>query len=300
MKPGSAETRGFGYDDLKSINPSLIYCAISAFGQSGPLSNLPGYDPLMQAFTGIMSTTGNDGDDPVRVGVSLIDIGTGMWSAMGILAGVLERSRSGRGILVEASLMDTGITWMSVFVASYLATQKLPRKMGSAMAMTAPYELFRSADGYVFIAAGNDALFKRVCEGLGRPEIAGDERFLTNPQRVANREALHAALEDLTRKRTSADVVADLRRAGAPCSELNDVSQVLSNEHVKVSEIIADLPIEGAPQHRVVALPLKANGERCQTMRPPPALGADTNSILADLGYEPADIERLRETRIIG
>lgn len=300
MKPGSAETRGFGYDDIKSINPSLIYCAISAFGQSGPLSNLPGYDPLMQAFTGIMSTTGNDGDDPVRVGVSLIDIGTGMWSAMGILAGVLERSRSGRGMLVEASLMDTGITWMSVFVASYLATQKLPRKMGSAMAMTAPYELFRSADGYVFIAAGNDALFKRVCEGLGRPEIAGDKRFLTNPQRVANREALHAELEALTRNRSSADVVAGLRRAGAPCSELNDVSQVLSNEHVETSEIIADLPIEGAPHHRVVALPLKANGRRSQTMRPPPALGADTDSIFADLGYESADIERLREDGIIG
>ena len=222
MKPGSAETRGFGYDDLKAINPSLIYCAISAFGQVGPLRGLPGYDPLMQAYTGIMSTTGNDGEAPVRVAVSLIDMGTGMWSAMGILAGVIERSRSGKGVFVEASLLDTGVSWMTVFVASYLATERLPKKLGSAMSMTAPYELFRSADGYVFIAAGNDRLFGCVCEGLGSPDLARDERFRTNPQRVANRVELHREIEALTMARPASEIVTDLRRHGAPCSELNE------------------------------------------------------------------------------
>ena len=207
MKPGSAEARGFGYDDLKAINPSLIYCAISAFGQVGPLRGLPGYDPLMQAYTGIMSTTGNDGEAPVRVAVSLIDMGTGMWSAMGILAGVIERSRSGKGVFVEASLLDTGVSWMTVFVASYLATEQLPKKLGSAMSMTAPYELFRSADGYVFIAAGNDRLFGCVCEGLGSPDLARDDRFRTNPQRVANRVDLHREIEALTMIRPASEIV---------------------------------------------------------------------------------------------
>jgi crotonobetainyl-CoA:carnitine CoA-transferase CaiB-like acyl-CoA transferase len=300
MKPGSAEARGFGAQDLEAVNPRLIYCAISAFGQSGPLKNLPGYDPLMQAFTGIMSVTGNDGDDPVRVGVSLIDIGTGMWAALGIFAGILQRARTGRGLAVEASLLDTGVNWMTVFVANYLATGKLPRKLGSAIAMTAPYELFHSADGHVFIAAGNDGLFRRVCEGLGDAALALDPRFLTNPLRVANREALHAAITTRTSVLPASEIVARLRRAGAPCSEMHDVSQMLGNEQIEASGMIAAMPIENAPDHKVVALPLKLDGKRGGAITPPPGLGADTAEILAGLGIEAEQVARLRESGIIG
>lgn len=300
MKPGSAEARSIGYEDLKAVNPSLIYCAISAFGQVGPLRGLPGYDPLMQAFTGIMSTTGNDGESPVRVAVSLIDMGTGMWSAMGILAGVIERSRSGNGVLVEASLLDTGVSWMTVFVASYLATQRLPKKLGSAMAMTAPYELFQAADGYVFIAAGNDRLFGCVCEGLDAPELARDERFRTNPVRVANRAELRHEIESRTQKRPVVEIVASLRRLGAPCSELNDVSQMLASEQVAASRIVEELPIDGAPHHKVVALPIKAGGRRSALMDPPPLLGADTDAVLAEMNYSADEIERLRKKNIVG
>lgn len=294
MKPGSAEARGFGYEDLRQANPKLIHCAISAFGQVGPLKGLPGYDPLMQAFTGIMSVTGNDGDDPVRVGVSLIDMGTGMWAALGILAATIERMRSGKGTSVEASLMETGVSWMTVFVASYMATRKLPRKLGSAMAMTAPYELFRCADGHVFIAAGNDGLFRRVCAGLGRPELAEDARYLSNPARVANRDALHAQIELATLAMPAAEIVARLRAAGAPCSELNDVAEMMSNEQVAAAEIIVGLPTETAPDHKVIAMPLKAEGRRSSALRPPPALGADTQALFAEIGIAPAEIERLR------
>lgn len=300
MKPGSAEARGFGYDDLKALNPRLVYCAISAFGQVGPLKGLPGYDPLMQAFTGIMSTTGREGDDPVRVGVSLIDMGTGMWAVIGILGAMIERSRSGKGMIVEASLMETGITWMTVFVAGFLATGRMPKKLGSAMAMTAPYELFRSADGHVFIAAGNDGLFARVCSGLGTPGLAGDPLFRTNPDRVANREALRAAIEAVTSTLPTAVIVARLREAGAPCSELNDVSQMLGHDQVRAADIIVALPIENAPDHKVVALPLKAGGKRSRMMKAPPGLGADTASLLTDLGYAAGEIDRLRRAGIIG
>ncbi len=300
MKPGSAESRGFGADELKAVNSRLIYCAISAFGQSGPLKNLPGYDPLMQAFTGVMSVTGSEGDDPVRVGVSLIDIGTGMWAALGIFAGLIQRGRTGQGLEVEASLLDTGVNWMTVFVASYLATGTLPRKLGSAMAMTAPYELFHSADGHVFIAAGNDGLFRRVCEGLGDAALAQDARFLTNPLRVANREALRAAITALTSALPTKEIVARLRRAGAPCSEMHDVSQMLANEQVEASGMIAGMPIENAPDHKVVALPLRLDGKRSEAMRAPPGLGADTAAILAGLGITAEQEARLRASGIIG
>lgn len=293
MKPGSAEARGLGFDDLSAVNPKLVYCAISAFGQVGPLKGLPGYDPLMQAFTGIMSTTGNAGDDPVRVGVSLIDMGTGLWSALGILAALMNRAKTGQGASVEASLMETGISWMTVFVASYLATGRLPQKLGSAMAMTAPYELFPSADGHAFIAAGNDRLFEKVCDGLGCPELARDDRFRTNALRVANRAALRDALSARTRTQTTAAIVAALRKAGAPCSEMNDVSQMLDHEQVQASGMVEALPVENAPQHRVVALPLKINGRRAQGTAPPPALGADTSRILAELGYDATIVDTL-------
>jgi len=300
MKPGSAEARGFGADELMALNPRLIHCAISAFGQSGPLSRLPGYDPLMQAFTGVMSVTGSEGDGPVRVGVSLIDIGTGMWAALGIFAGIVERARTGRGLTVEASLLDTGVNWMTVFVASYLATGKLPRKMGSAMAMTAPYELFQSADGQVFIAAGNDGLFRRVCEGLGDPALADDPRFVTNPLRVANREALCLAVTALTLQFPTGEIVARLRRAGAPCSEMHDVSQMLGNEQVLASEMIADMPVEGVSDHRVVALPLRLGGKRNGPPRSPPGLGADTAAVLAEFGVGTQRLAQLRDAGIIG
>lgn len=300
MKPGSAEARGLGFDTLGAENPRLVYCAISAFGQVGPLSALPGYDPLMQAFTGVMSSTGNDGEAPVRVGVSLIDMGTGMWATIGILGAILDRARTGSGMMVEASLLDTGVSWMTVFVAGFLATKRLPQKLGSAVAMTAPYELFRSGDGQVFIAAGNDNLFRRVCDGLGDPALAQDARFATNALRVQNRPELRQAIEALTAGRPTVAICAALRRAGAPCSELNDVSQMMAHDQVAAAGMIADLPVENGPLHKVVATPLKADGRRSDALGAPPALGADTDQVLAAVGYGDTDIAALRHQGAIG
>ncbi len=300
LKPGSAEARGFGYDDLKAVKKDIIYCAISAFGEKGPMRELPGYDPLMQAFSGIMSVTGNMNDDPVRVSVSLIDMGTGMWAALGIMGALMNRGKTGEGAEVRASLLDTGLSWMTIIVAGYLASGKLPQKMGSAMAMTAPYELFKTSDGHVFIAAGNDRLFVKVCEALDCPELAKDERFDTNSRRVVNRVVLHELMEQRSSVMSTQDAVAVLRKSGAPCSELNNVAQALSHEQVQANGMVTSLPIENAPGHKVIATPLSMNGKRSVINFAPPVLGADTGQVLADNGYSRADIDALRQSSAIG
>ncbi len=282
LRPASAERMGLGHGALSAGNPGLVYCAISAFGATGPLSELPGYDPLIQAFSGIMSVTGNEGDDPVRVSVSLVDMGTGMWAAIGILAALLKRAGTGAGTVVEASLLDTSLSWMTVFVAGFLASGKLPRKLGSAMAMAAPYQLFRTADGRIFIGAGNDRLFARVCEAIGRPELAVDARFLTNRNRGERRSEWQAEIEAATSQRPTLELVAALRAVGAPCSELNDVASVLGHEQVEASGMVVPLPTQSAPRHKVVATPLRLDGKRVVSRRPPPVLGEATREMLAD------------------
>ncbi|WP_378941151.1 CaiB/BaiF CoA transferase family protein [Mesorhizobium sp. ANAO-SY3R2] len=293
LRPASAEKMGLGYEELEKHNPSLVYCAISAFGEKGPLRDLPGYDPLIQAFSGIMSVTGNEGDAPVRVSVSLVDMGTGMWSAIGILAALIGRGETGLGTKVEASLLDTGLSWMSVPIAGFLATGKTPQKLGSAMAMAAPYQLFRTLDGYVFIGAGNDRLFARVCQALDATELACDPKYATNRQRVAARSLLQEDIESFTQKRTTADLVAALRAVGAPCSELNELPDVLAHPQVAASEMILPLPTSNAADHRVVGTPLRLAGRRLAESGPPPKLGHETRAILTDLGIGEQELDTL-------
>lgn len=299
LKPGSAEARGLGYEDLRAINPKLVYCAISAFGQQGPMRGLPGYDPLMQAFTGIMSVTGSEGDAPARVSVSLIDMGTGMWAAMGILAALREVERSGVGTTVEASLMETGVGWMTLFIANYRASGNLPKKMGTAVAMTAPYELFEAADGAVFIAAGNNRLFRKVCEALTLPDLPADARFADNPQRVAHRNDLHRLIEERTRELTTQDIERRLHAHGAPCSAMNNVEQMLASEQVNAAGIVQALPMAPDDTHRVVGLPFTIAGLRRSQHAAPPALGQHTREMLVSIGYGENDIDQLVEQGVV-
>ena len=188
---------------------------------------------------------------------------------------------------------------MTIFVASYLASGKLPQKMGSAIGMTAPYELFKTSDGHVFIAAGNDRLFSKVCEALKCPVLALDERFVSNDQRVMNRVQLHELIEKQTVSMKAQDAVQALRKVGAPCSELNNLSQVLSNEQVQATGMISSLPIQGALEHKVVATPLSMNGQRSALQLPPPALGADTFQVLKENGYSDQEIAELLKRQAI-
>jgi crotonobetainyl-CoA:carnitine CoA-transferase CaiB-like acyl-CoA transferase len=296
LKPGSAEQRGLGYDDLKPHCPGLIYCALSAFGNVGPLAALPGYDPLIQAYAGIMSVNGHDGMPPARVGVSLVDMGTGLWSAIGILAAVAQRKDTGNGARIDTSLLETGMAWMTNPVANYSASGKLPRRMGSATAMLAPYEVFETADAHVFIGCGADRMFQKLAAALGASEMAQDARFARNPDRVAHRDALHETIAAITRRETTEAVVAKLRAAGVPVSAVNDLSTLLADPQVKTLALHRGL----GGDLTAMGTPIRIDGERGFAEHVSERVGQDTHAVLAAAGLSSHDIAALAAQGAIG
>ncbi len=300
VRPGSLEARGLGYEDLQKTNPRLVYCAVSAFGESGPLARDPGYDPLIQAFTGIMSVTGHPDRPPARAGVSVIDMGTGMWAFIGILAALYQRQETGCGARVATSLMETGVNWMSIFLTHYMGGNFIGQRMGDVTPMTSPYEAFKTSDGAVLITAGNDKLFAAVCNALGLPGLAKDPRFVSNVLRVANRPALHALLEERISRMNAAECVALLREAGAPCSPINSVDAVEANEQVAAMRMIRSLPAPHVPDFRTVDLPVAIDGEKASLRHAPPLLAAHTDEVLQQAGYSAAEIASLKASGAVG
>jgi crotonobetainyl-CoA:carnitine CoA-transferase CaiB-like acyl-CoA transferase len=290
LRPGTAERLGIGPDDLRQRNAKLVYCTIGAFGRRGPLAAEPGYDPLMQAAAGIMSVTGEPDRPPVRVGVSLIDLGTGVWAALAILAALHE----GKGRTLDLSLYETALSLLPYQLSDVLAGAKAPGRHGTAFPLIAPYEVFPTADGELMIVAGNDRLFASVCQVLGVPELASDERFRSNPLRVRHRDELVALLRPRLAERSTEELLDHLRAAGVPASPVLDVAEVAAHEQTRATGMLQELA-----GRTIVAPPFSADGERVLHRSAPPLLGEDTAEILAEAGYDEAEIERLAEAGIV-
>jgi len=280
LRPGSAADFGLDGDTLRRAKPALIYCNIGAFGAKGPLNNRPGYDPLMQAFGGLMSVTGEPAQRPVRVGTSIIDMAAGMWAVIGVLAALLAQRDAGRGSTVDTSLYETALGWMCYHAANFQASGELPRQQGSGAAMIVPYRGYASKDGFIVIAAGNDKLFASLARVLGHPEWIDDPRFRSNPDRVRNQNVLYRWIEELIPGRTNREWAAILDEAGVPNAPMQTIAEVLDHPQTKALGML-----QASPQGDITlfGLPVSFDGVRPAFRRPPPVLGAHTGEILGEL-----------------
>jgi crotonobetainyl-CoA:carnitine CoA-transferase CaiB-like acyl-CoA transferase len=275
LKYGTLDRYGLSAAALTAEKPSLVWCNIGAFGAAGPLRDRPGYDPMMQAYGGLMSLLGEDGRPPVRVTVSIVDMATAMWAVIGILATLQERSRTGRGGVVDTSLYETALAWMTLPISAYLASGEIPTRHGSGVEQIVPYQAFGAADGHIMVAAGNDNLFHRLCTAVGRPGLAEDPHFRTNSDRVVNRAALIAILSDLFATEPIAVWTARLDAAGIPNGPIRTVDQVVADEQTAALGIIQQLAAVS-----LVGLPLSFDGARPPLAKLAPRLGEDNPEIV--------------------
>ena len=293
-RAGTADRMGIGYQQVKQLNPRIVYCSISGFGRTGPLGDRPGYDLIIQGYGGLMSTTGEAGGPPLRAGYSVVDIFTGMMAYSSITTALLARERSGEGQYLEASLLEGQIANMSYHAVSYLATGQVPAPMGSAHPSLAPYQCFPSADAYFIIGCGNDGLWQRLCPAIGCEALTEDSRFKDNTSRVQNREELATLLSELFRTKPSYHWLDIIGAAGVPCGPINTIADVVDDPQVLARNMLVSIPHPQSPNLKVPASPLKLSETPPTVRRHPPMLGQHTEEVLLELGYTADQVSSLR------
>lgn len=297
-KVGDMARYHLSYDDLKKINPRLIYCSITGFGQDGPLSQLAGYDFIIQAMGGLMSITGErdelPGGGPQKLGVAFADLMTGVYSALAILAALQYRNTSGEGQCIDMSLLDVQVATMANMNMNYLASGKIPKRQGNAHANIVPYQVFHARDGDMVVAVGNDSQFVKFCEIVGHPELARDERFAKNANRVRNREILIPILQEILLTRDVLEWVAPLESSGVPAGPINNIAQTFEHPQVKYRKLKIELPHPLSGTVPLVANPIRFSRSPVSYRSAPPTLGQHTQEVLSTLGgMSEADIQAL-------
>jgi crotonobetainyl-CoA:carnitine CoA-transferase CaiB-like acyl-CoA transferase len=305
FKVGGLGKYGLDYESLKLVNPKLIYCSLTGFGQNGPYAQRAGYDFMIQGMAGIMSITGQPdgvaGGEPMKTGVAFADIFTGLYATIAVLGALYHRERTGEGQYIDMALLDSQVSVLANQALNFLVGGKAPTRLGNAHPNIVPYQTFQTRDGYIIIAVGTDRQFKEFCAIIGAPELSNDKRFRSNRERVENRESLIPLLVEPMKARTTAEWVQAFEAVAVPCGPINNVDQVFADPQVKARSLEIELKREDGTRTPGVANPIRLSTTPIEYDKAPPALGEGTSRVLTEvLGLRPADIARLRASGAIG
>ncbi|OXJ02730.1 MULTISPECIES: CaiB/BaiF CoA transferase family protein [Burkholderia] len=303
-KVGQLKKYGLDYDSLRAVKPDLVYCSVTGFGQTGPYAHRAGYDFIIQGIGGFMSITGErdgePGGGPQKAGVAIADLATGLYSTIAVLAALAHRDRTGEGQYIDMALLDVQVALLANMNTNFLASGKPPVRWGNAHPNIVPYQTFQTRDGWIIVAVGNDGQFRKFVEAGGRPELADDERFATNPSRVRHRDTLVPILAEMVKARDKADWIGALEAAGVPCGPINNLDEVFDNEQVVARGMQVSLPHPCGADAKLVRNPIRMSATPPEARTAPPLLGAQTDDVLRDmLGYDDTKIAALRAKQAI-
>ena len=298
-RPGTMEKLGLGYEELKKVNPKIIYAASSGFGHSGPYSKRAAYDAVVQAMGGLMSITGEKGGSPTRVGASIGDITAGLFTAIGILTALVNRNNTGKGQKVDVSMLDCQVAILENAISRYIVTGEAPKPEGNKHSSIVPFEPFETSDGEIMVAAGNDALWQKLCEAIGTEELINDERFVTNPLRNENYDELRPLIARPIKTKTTKEWQDILDDIGVPNGPINTVDKVMEDPQVKARDMIVEVDHPVAGKLKMPGIPIKLSDTPGEIRTPSPLLGQHTDEILNELlGYKKEDIDKLKNEKI--
>jgi CoA:oxalate CoA-transferase len=299
-RPGTMEKFGLGYEELKAINPRIIYAACSGFGHTGPYAAKPAYDVIVQGMGGIMSITGQEDGEPTRVGASIGDITAGLFTAIGIMIAAYHREITGVGQKVDVAMLDCQVAILENAISRYLTSGIVPKPIGNRHPSITPFEAFRAKDGYVIIAIGNDKLWEKFCNLISRPELVSDKRFVTNGKRTENQKALKAILDTVFPQRTVEEWLQDIDDAGIPCGPINAVDSIIADPQIKAREMIVETEHPIAGVIKMAGVPIKLSATPGAVEKAAPLLGQHTEEILCELlGMSAQQIEALRSEKVL-
>ena len=298
--PGVMSRFGLEYETVKEVNPKIVYCSISGFGQTGPYQNRPAYDQIMQGISGVMSLTGEPDGEPQKVGIAITDIGAGMWSAFAIMAAVFHRDQRGEGQYIDISMMDAQVAWLTYQAATYFANGEPPERLGAAHPTLVPYQAFMCQDGkYINVAVGSERIWERFCRGINKPEMKDNPDYATNGDRVRNRAKIVPYLQEFFLTRPVNEWVQELQEFNVPCGPINDLADVFSDPQLLHRKMLVEMAHPTLGSIKQTGIPIKFSLTPGGLDRHPPLLGEHNGELLKELGYSDADIDRLAQQEVI-